>query len=187
MQTKVQERASSAKFDILAHGFLLLLLIVSIVGMAMPTIANGASQSGTVDADWQPPPMPDPGFYGEVNISAEAAKELAENWGVEVLGMRLTAANMMLDFRFHVIDADKALTLFDHRIKPYIIADRSQIKLPVPMAAKVGAFRPTNRGKNITSGRNYYMIFGNPDRHVKQGETVTVVIGDFTIENLIVN
>ena len=183
MQTKVQERASTAKRDILALGFLLLMLIVSITVMALPGVANGAS----VDADWQPPPMPDPGFYGEVNISAEAAKELAENWGVEVLGMRLTAANMMLDFRFHVIDADKALTLFDHRIKPYIIADRSQIKLPVPMAAKVGAFRPTNRGKNITSGRNYYMIFGNPDRHVKQGETVTVVIGDFMIESLIVN
>ena len=122
-----------------------------------------------------------------MNISEEKAEELAEEWGVELLGMRLTAANMMLDFRFRVLDADKALPLFDHRIKPYIIADRSQIKLPVPMAAKVGAFRPTNRGKNITSGRNYYMIFGNPDRHVKQGETVTVIIGDFTVESLLVN
>ena len=187
MQTNANERETAAKLDVLAQGFLLLLLIVSVVGMALPGMANGASQSATVDADWQPPAMPEPGYYGEVNISAETAKELADNWGVEVLGMRLTAANMMLDFRFHVIDAEKALTLFDHRIKPYIIADRSQIKLPVPMAAKVGAFRPTNRGKNITSGRNYYMIFGNPDRHVKQGETVTVVIGDFTVESLLVN
>jgi len=187
MQTKAQEKSSSAKPDIVAQGFLLLLLIVSIVGTAAPSIANGAPQSGTVDTGWQPPPMPEPVSYGPVNISAETAKELADNWGVEVLGMRLTAADMMMDFRFRVIDADKALSLFDHRIKPYIIADRSQIKLPVPMAAKVGAFRPTNRGKNITSGRNYYMIFGNPDRHVKQGETVTVVIGDFTIESLVVN
>ena len=187
MQTKANERVSAASLDIRAQLLLLVLLVVSVFGVALPGMANGASQSATADADWQPPPMPDPGYYGEVNISAETAKELAENWGVEVLGMRLTAANMMLDFRFHVIDAEKALTLFDHRIKPYIIADRSQIKLPVPMAAKVGAFRPTNRGKNITSGRNYYMIFGNPDRHVKQGETVTVVIGDFTVESLLVN
>jgi hypothetical protein len=131
--------------------------------------------------------MPDASNYATVNISEEKAKELAEVWGVELLGMRITAADYMLDFRFHVIDAEKALPLFDHRIKPYIVADRSQIKLPVPMAAKVGAFRPTNRGKNITSGRNYYMIFGNPDRHVKQGETVTVVIGDFKVEGLLVN
>ena len=91
-----------------------------------------------------------------------------------------------MDFRFRVLDADKALTLFDHRIKPYVVTDRTNIKLPVPMAAKVGAFRPTNRGKNIKADKNYYMIFGNPDRHVKSGETVTLVIGDFRVEHLTV-
>lgn len=187
MQTKAKERISAARLDIRAQLLLLVLLVVSVFGVALPGMANGASQSATVDGDWQPPPMPEPVSYGTVNISTEKAKELADNWGVELLGMRLTAGNYMMDFRFHVIDAEKALPLFDHRIKPYVIADRSNIKLPVPMAAKVGAFRPTNRGKNITSGRNYYMIFGNPDRHVKQGETVTVVIGDFTIESLLVN
>lgn len=187
MQRKVPERASAAKLDILAQGLLFLLLIVSVFGIALPGIANGASNGETTTPAWQPPPMPGPASYGTVNISTEKAQELAETWGVELLGMRITAADYMLDFRFHVIDADKALPLFDHRIKPYIIADRSQIKLPVPMAAKVGAFRPTNRGKNITSGRNYYMIFGNPDRHVKKGETVTVVIGDFMVEGLLVN
>jgi hypothetical protein len=101
--------------------------------------------------------------------------------------MRLTAAGMMLDFRFRVVDADKALPLFDHRIKPYVVADKSDIKLPVPMAAKVGAFRPTNRGKNIKADKTYYMIFGNPDRYVKAGEKVTVVIGDFRLEHLMVN
>ena len=183
MQTKTRERASTAKRDILALGFLLLMLIVSIAVMALPGTANGAS----VDADWRPPPMPETANYGPINISPEKAQELADDWGVELLGIRLTAENYMMDFRFHVIDADKALPLFDHRIKPYVIADRSDIKLPVPMAAKVGAFRPTNRGKNITSGRHYYMVFGNPDRHVKKGETVTVVIGDFTVEGLVVN
>jgi len=31
------------------------------------------------------------------------------------------------------------------------------------------------------------MIFGNPDRHVKAGETVTIVVGDLRVENLLVN
>ena len=79
------------------------------------------------------------------------------------------------------------ISLFDHQVKPYLIVDRNNIRLPVPMAAKVGAFRPTNRGKNIRSNKNYYMIFGNPDRHVKAGETVTIVIGDFKVEHLVVN
>jgi hypothetical protein len=139
------------------------------------------------DPKWQPPPMPSPAPFATVNISPEKARELAEKWGVELLGMRLTSAGYMLDFRFRVMDADKALPLFDHRIKPHIVAERSNIKLPVPMAAKVGAFRPTNRGKNIKADKTYYMIFGNPDRHVKVGEKVTVVIGDFKVEHLMVN
>ena len=120
------------------------------------------------------------------SISDELASKLADEWGVEVIGINLTSAGYMLDFRFRVIDADKALPLFDHRIKPHVVAERSNIKLPVPMAPKVGAFRPTNRGKNIKGDRTYYMVFGNPDSHVKAGEKVSVVIGDFRAENLTV-
>jgi hypothetical protein len=139
------------------------------------------------DAKWQPPPMPKPVPYATVDITPKEAEELADKWGVKLLGMRLTSAGYMLDFRFRVLDADKALPLFDHRIKPHIVAERSNIKLPVPTATKVGAFRPTNRGNNIKADKTYYMIFGNPDRHVKEGEMVTVVIGDFKVEHLIVN
>ena len=161
-------------------------LLLCLVTSAQVSASDG-SRAATDTSGWQPPAMPAPTSYGPVNISPEKAQQLAEDWGVEVLGLRLTAANMMMDFRFRVIDAEKALPLFDHRIKPYVVVDRSDIKLPVPMGAKVGSFRPTNRGKNITSGRNYYMIFGNPDRHVQEGETVTVVIGDFKVEGLVVN
>jgi hypothetical protein len=120
------------------------------------------------------------------SISGELAEKLADQWGVEVIGINLTSAGYMLDFRFRVVDADKALPLFDHRIKPYVLAERSNIKLPVPMAPKVGAFRPTNRGKNIKADKTYYMVFGNPDSHVKRGEKVTVVVGDFRAEHLTV-
>jgi hypothetical protein len=137
--------------------------------------------------EWTPPPMPEAQPFAEVNLSDEQIAMLRDEWGVEILGLRLGSANYMMDFRFRVHDVDKALSLFDHRIKPYVISDRTNIKLPVPMAAKIGAFRPTNRGKNIKPDKNYYMIFGNPDKHVKAGETVTIVIGDFRVDNLIVN
>jgi hypothetical protein len=112
---------------------------------------------------------------------------LTEKWGVKVIGIGHTAAGYMLDFRFRVVDAEKALPLFDHRIKPYVTAEKSGLKLPVPIAAKVGAFRPTNRGKNIKSGKNYYMIFANPDSYLKAGDKVSVIIGDFRVEHLTVN
>lgn len=112
---------------------------------------------------------------------------LAERWGVEVIGISQTAGGFMLDFRFRVVDEKKALPLFDHRIKPYITAERSGINLPVPVGAKTGAMRPTNRGKNIKADKTYYMVFANPDMHLKPGDKVSVVIGDFRVEHLTVN
>jgi hypothetical protein len=123
---------------------------------------------------------PDPALSGTVG------EQLAQRWGVEVIGINLTSAGYMLDFRFRVVNAEKALPLFDHRIKPYVLTGRAHIRLPVPMAPKVGAFRPTNRGKNIKADKTYYMVFANPDSFVKVGEKVSVVIGDFRAENLTV-
>jgi hypothetical protein len=115
------------------------------------------------------------------------AKDLVEKWGVQVIGISSTAGGYMLDFRFQVVDAGKALPLFDHRIQPYVVAAKADVKLPVPVGAKVGAFRPTNRGKNIRADKTYYMIFANPDNFVQVGDKVSVIIGDFRAENLTVN
>ena len=159
---------------------------VSETTAAAPDTASGAAkQVKRLDPEWRPPTAPKVVIPSPVD--PEQAEKLAEQWGVKLISLNLTSAGFMMDFRFRVLDADKALSLFDHRIKPYVVAERSSIKLPVPMAAKVGAMRPTNRGKNIKADKNYYMIFANPDRHVKRGEKVTVIIGDFKVEHLTVN
>lgn len=157
----------------------------TVVAQTSPAIKQKVSTAPKIDPDWRPPVAPK--IELPPPVSAAEAQRLARDWGVELISMQLTSANMMMDFRFRVLDVEKALPLFDHRIKPFVIAERSNIKLPVPMAEKVGALRPTNRGKNIKAGKNYYMIFGNPDRHVQRGEQVTLEIGDFRVEHLTVN
>lgn len=111
-------------------------------------------------------------------------KDFLERWGVEVIGVTGAARGYMIDFRFRVVDANKALPLFDGRTPAYLIPDGSGIKLPVPAGQKVGAFRTTNRGNNIQSGKNYHIVFANPDAFVKPGQKVSVVIGDFRAEHL---
>lgn len=120
----------------------------------------------------------------EAITDPEVRRALLERWGVEVLGVRKAFTGYMIDFRFRVLDADKALPLFDSRTQPYVLRDGSSIKLPVPVGEKVGAFRTTNRGKNIESNRDYYMLFANPDAYVKRGDKVSVVIGDFRVDGL---
>ena len=148
--------------------------------------APAAAETANPYADFKPPEMPEPAPYSSQKLDPEVVKAMKERWGVELLGIRRSGAGMFLDFRFKVLDVDKSLPLFDHRIKPYLVADKSEIKLPIPQAAKVGSFRPTNRGKNIKADKIYYMLFANPDRHVKPGEKVSVVIGDFKAEHLTV-
>ena len=111
---------------------------------------------------------------------------IKEQWGIEVLGLRESARGYMLDFRFRVLDVAKAMPLFDTRVKPYLVPQGTDLKLPVPIGQKVGAFRPTNRGNNIQSGKDYYVMFGNPDAHVKPGGRVSVVIGELRADGLTV-
>lgn len=120
-------------------------------------------------------------------VSADLANEIADKWGIRLISLRLTAAGYMIDFRFRVLNVEKSKNFFDQRVKPHLVVERSNAKLPIPMAAKVGAFRTTNRGQNIKPNKTYYMVFGNPDAHVKSGEKVTMVIGDFKAEHLIVH
>jgi len=112
-----------------------------------------------------------------------ASSELAETWGVEVASIRLTAHNHMIDYRYKVLDAAKATDLFKRQIKPQLIHQESGRVLAVPDTAKVGPLRNSNIPQD---GRIYWMFFGNGGNLVKKGDKVTVVIGDYRVENLIV-
>ncbi len=86
-------------------------------------------------------------------------EDLAEKWGVEVIRIDYTADGYWLDFRFRVTDVDKALPLFDSRIKPYVESEKTGVKLAVPTAAKVGALRTTNRGQEHQAGQDLRHVF----------------------------
>jgi hypothetical protein len=114
--------------------------------------------------------------------SAHKAR-VEQRWGVHVLGIRLSAAGYMLDFRYRVLDAARARAVLDRKANPYLIDDASGRTLVVPHPPKLGPMR--NTGLPV-AGRNYFVVFGNPAKFVKRGQRVTVVIGDVRIPDLIV-
>lgn len=121
------------------------------------------------------------------NIEQTGAAEksvLEEKWGVEITGIRLSAADYMLDFRYRVVDPNKAAPLLSRRAKPYLIDEASGAKLIVPAPPKVGSLR--QKSSQPRADKIYFVIFSNPGRLVKRGNKVTVVIGDFKAENLVV-
>ncbi|OGW35268.1 MAG: hypothetical protein A2010_06865 [Nitrospirae bacterium GWD2_57_9] len=108
---------------------------------------------------------------------------LEHAWGVRMVSLRQSAEGYLLDFRYHVIDPDKASPLFDRSQKPYLLDQATGAKFLVPESPKVGALRTTRPPQK---GKNYFIIFANPDRYVKKGSKVSVVIGEFKAENIVV-
>lgn len=111
-------------------------------------------------------------------------QQLAEDWGIEVVSMRLTADNYMLDFRYKVLDREKARKIFKKGVKSMLIDQQSGAGFAVPNMPKIGPLRSANMPKE---GKNYFMLFANPGQYVKTGNLVTVQVGDLEVKNLRVN
>ncbi|WP_198525662.1 hypothetical protein [Thiomicrorhabdus sp. Kp2] len=108
---------------------------------------------------------------------------MKRQWGVEILYVRTSAAGYMLEFRYKVLDPEKAKALFERQSKPQLTHNESSTKLIVPTPAKTGALRNSNPP---LANHTYWMFFANPGKLVKPGEHVTIKIGDFLAERLIV-
>jgi hypothetical protein len=129
-----------------------------------------------------------PGGPGQTDLSETAPHPrektyLKRQWGVEIMYVRQTAAGYMLEFRYRVLDPEKAKPLFERRIKPVLTHAESGAKLIVPTPAKTGALRNSN---SPIAGRTYWMFFANPGKLVQPGQHVSVVIGEFHADGLVV-
>ena len=135
-------------------------------GPATATVPPQAGASGTAQ-DWR----------------AREGLYFKRNWGVEIIGMRVTSSGYMLSFRYRVLDPLLARPLNDEKSKAYVIDEATGIRLAVPAMENIGELRQTAAAK---ADRNYFIIFGNPLRLVKPGARVSVVVGRFHVSGLVV-
>ncbi|MEO8679033.1 MAG: hypothetical protein ABI665_08305 [Vicinamibacterales bacterium] len=114
-------------------------------------------------------------------LTADDVSSIARRWGIQVESMRLASGGYMLEFRYRIVDANKAQPLFARGSKPRLKDDASGLLTTVPNPPTTGALRSTNDAK---PGRTYFMFFANPARFIKVGNTVTVTIGEFSISGI---
>jgi len=143
-------------------GFLLLALICLVA-------------AGCAGTNQQPPAQPAP---------AAEKPGTEEQLGIKVEAIRWSAEGYMLDFRYRVVDPEKALLIMDRSVKPYVIDEASGARFLIPSSPKVGPMRQTTRRPE--AGRSYWLLFANPAKYIKQGNQVTVVVGDYRLEHLVV-
>jgi len=122
------------------------------------------------------------------NMSAVAvvnpSDNLAAKWGIQVSGLFLSSGGNMVDFRYKVLDPAKAAFLTQANTKPELINQSSGTKLVVPDTPKIGQLRQITKQPVI--GKIYFILFANTRHQVKSGDKVTIMAGDFKVENLIV-
>lgn len=103
--------------------------------------------------------------------------------GVEVVSLRRTTAGRMLDFRFRVVDPEKAAPVLLRSTPAYLVHQATGAKMGIP-ETKAGRMRQNTLKPE--KGRTYFMLFNAAGREVSSGDKVTVVIGEHRFENLTV-
>jgi len=108
----------------------------------------------------------------------------AEQHGVEVERISLSAAGYMLDFRYRVLDPVLAARLMERKAECYVVDQKSGARMIVPAPPKVGSLR--QRTSVPVEGKTYFVMFANPGRLIQAKDKVTVVIDDLKLTDLVV-
>lgn len=121
--------------------------------------------------------------YQPSRFSKRAVLYYGQVWGVDSLSVKATEQGELIRFAYRVLDADKAQALNDTKAEPELIDLQARVKLVVPQLEKVGKLRQSS---TPSAGRSYWMAFSNKGRLVKRGDRVSVVIGQFRADGLVV-
>jgi hypothetical protein len=118
------------------------------------------------------------------NWHAREGVRIQRNWGIDIVGVRPVSTGFMLAFRYRIVDAEKAKVLNDKRSKAYLVDEATGNTLGVPNMENLGELRQKDAPE---LNRVYFIMFGNPGKLVKAGSHVSVVVGDFRVDNLVVD
>ncbi|GAA2159160.1 hypothetical protein [Humibacillus xanthopallidus] len=106
------------------------------------------------------------------------AEGMAARAGIEVSLVAVTAAGGLVEFRYQVVDPDKADRLVhDPTMRPIIVAEDTGATL-------VLSERPHQHAAELELGGTYFFLLANAENALHEGSRVTLVIGDARLEHV---
>ncbi|HLQ12114.1 MAG TPA: hypothetical protein VK130_02555 [Steroidobacteraceae bacterium] len=128
-------------------------------------------------------PLNAPSPYASITRSDRARDHDLLAWGVEALQVRMLESGQLLRFSYRVADAAKGRVLTDRSAEPNLYDERAHAILVVPVMDQIGKLRQTQPAEN---GKIYWIVFSNKGGVARRGDRVSVVIGEFRADGLIV-
>ena len=160
-------------------------MVVAALLAAPAALAQTAPQAGaTPKASAPARPAGAPGRYLPNRFAGRAGRYYKLVWGIDSLSVKLVESGELVRFAWRVLDPEKARLLNDKKLDPSLVDPRAGASLVVPVMDKVGQLR---QGVAPEAGRSYWMAFSNKGRLVKRGDRVSVVVGQFRADGLVVD
>jgi len=125
-----------------------------------------------------------PSRYRPDRFAGRAGEYYRLIWGVDSLAVKWTESGEIIRFSYRALDPGKAKALNDKKSEPSLIDPRAGVSLVVPSMEQVGQLR---QSADPEEGKSYWMAFSNKGRLVKRGDRVSVVIGQFRADGLVVD
>jgi hypothetical protein len=122
-------------------------------------------------------------LYQNTRGTAKSKHYYSEVWGVDKLRANYTSSGNLIKFSYRVIQPKLAKTLGDHENSPELIGIRSNAVLHIPTMEKIGQLRQMSAAE---ADKDYWMVFSNKGNLVRPGDEVSVIIGRFRADGLIV-
>jgi hypothetical protein len=162
----------------LAAGFTIL-AVALIAWQTAQRLQRGVAHGTTAASATSSKPVPP--LIGRMPESAK--RYYALTWGVDQMSARLVESGALVRFDYRVIDVAKAAPLHDRAAQPQMLDAKARAVLQIPVMEKIGPLRQSTAPK---AGKSYWMTFSNKGNLVKSGHRVSVEIGPFRVDGLVV-
>jgi len=98
-------------------------------------------------------------------------------WGIRIQHIGVSADGGLIDFRFVVIDPDKAAPLLSVENRPRLYVEAS--------GALVDSLMHPPHSHEPTPGQSHFLLYHNTGGAIQRGASVSVVIGEMRLEGVI--
>ena len=147
-------------------------------------VTGGTSWGASTPAPKSQPIKHGPSRYQPDRFAGRAGEHYRLVWGIDQLSLKWAESGEIVRFSYRVLDPDKAKVLNDKRSEPSLIDPKAGVSLVVPSMEQVGQLRQSAPPE---AGKSYWLAFSNKGRLVKKGDYVTVLIGLFRADGLVID
>ncbi|MHB0869032.1 MAG: hypothetical protein ACYC5J_06195, partial [Chloroflexota bacterium] len=105
-------------------------------------------------------------------------------WGFRVVRLAVVAGGGLVDLRFEILDPNKADPVLNPSQAVLLLDEASGRTVGTARFSKIGELR--QRPTAWETGKLYYMGFSNSGGLIKPGSSVSLIVGDYRLEHLVV-